>query len=140
LLNVALHPALCIDFAVPHVLLSKLGYRDREVDDFLRSCLCSLARNGHERPPFASLEHMWVESLWTGVAPGRAWHVDLLNSVLNRPIDILGGLREDAYAFTHLLMYCSDFGFRSSRLPRGRSVILSEASSLLAKCLDDEDY
>jgi hypothetical protein len=55
-------------------------------------------------------------------------------------MDILGGLREDGYAFTHLLMYCTDFGFRRGPLPRRRSVILGEASSLLAKCLDTEDY
>ena len=140
LLNMALQPALCLDLAVPHILLSKLGYPDPGVDDFLRSCRASQVRDGHERPAFASLEQRWIESLWTGTEPGPAWHRDLRNSVLNRPLDILGGLRDDGYALTHLLMYCTDFGFRSAFLPRQQSVILEEASSLLAKCLDDEDY
>jgi hypothetical protein len=140
LLNVTLHPALCLDFAVPHVLLSKLGYHDPAVDVFLKSCVSSQARNSHERPPYGALEQKWIEFLWIGTSPGRAWRGDLLNSVLNRPIDILGGPRDDAYAFTHILMYCTNFGFRSARLPRRRSVILDEASSLLAKCLDNEDY
>ncbi len=140
LLNIALHPSLSIDFAVPHVLLTKLGYSDAGFDDFLRSCLDSQARRGHERPPFASLEQRWITSLWTGTDPGRDWRPDLLNSVLHQPYDILGGLRQDAYAFTHLVMYCTDFGFRAPRFPRPRSVILGEARSLFAKCLDDEDY
>jgi hypothetical protein len=140
ILNMALHPSVCMDFAVPHVLLTKLGYCDADFDDLLRHCLSSQARHGHERPPFASLEQRWITSLWTCTSPGRDWRPDLLNSVLHQPQDIVGGLRQDAYAFTHLIMYCTDFGFRAPRLPRPRSVILGEARSLFAKCLDDEDY
>ena len=140
LLNIALHPALALGFALPHILLTKLGYCDAEFDDVLKACLRSRASNGHERPPFASLEQRWIASVWTGVRPEREWRADLLNSVLYRPLDILGGLRLDAYALTHLMMYCTDFGFRAPCLPRSRSVILGEARSLLAKCLDEEDY
>jgi hypothetical protein len=140
LLNIALHPALCVDFAIPHILLSKIGYPDERVDNFVRSCLCSMARAGHERPPFGALEKRWIESLWNGRDPGRDWRNDLQNSVLNQPLDLLGGLRDDAYAFTHLLMYCTDFGYRRHHFPRARLGVLSIASSLLAKCLDDEDY
>lgn len=139
LLSIALHSSLCFDFAVPHILLSKLGYRDGAVDDFLKECAGSLGRH-RERPPFGAAEQKWVEGLWSAADPDRRWHAGLRNSVLNHPVDILGGLREDAYALTHLLMYCTDFGYRAGRLPRPRSVILSEASSLLAKCLDAEDY
>ncbi len=131
---------LCMDFAVPHVLLTKLGYRDAGFDDVLRSCLGSQVRHGHERPPFASLEQRWITSVWRCAGPGRDWRPDLLNSVLHEPQDILGGVRQDAYAFTHIIMYCTDFGFRAPRFPRPRSVILDEARSLFAKCLDDEDY
>ncbi len=123
LLNMALHLALCLDFAVPHILLSKLGYTEPRVDDFLRSCFVSQARNGRQRPTTGSLEGRWIESLWTGADPGPAWNHDLRNSVLNWPLDILGGFRDDAYAFTHLVMYCTDFGFRSAFLPRPRAVI-----------------
>jgi hypothetical protein len=140
LLNIALHPALSLDFAVPHILLSKLGYEDPRVDNFLRSCLASQARNGRQRPITGSLEGRWIQSLWTGEEPGPAWHRDLRNSVLNWPLDILGGFRDDAYAFTHLVMYCTDFGFRSAFFPRSRNVVLREAASLLAKYLDGEDY
>jgi hypothetical protein len=140
LLSMALHPALCLDLAVPHILLSKVGYGDPRIDDFLRSCLASQVRNGRERPPFGSLEEQWIESVWTGAEPGPAWYRHLDNSVLTRSLDILGGFRDDGYAFTHILMYVTDFGFQSAFLPRERCVILQEASSLLAKALDDEDY
>ncbi len=92
------------------------------------------------QPPSASLERRWISSLWTGQDADACFRADLLNSVLNWPIDILGGLRDDAYAFTHLIMYCTDFGFQTGRLPRSRSIILGEAGSLLARYIDAEDY
>jgi hypothetical protein len=140
LLNIALHPSLCIDYAIPHILLTKLGYSDQDFDDFLKCCLSSQSRNGHERPPFASMEQNWIKSIWLSDTNLREWKPTLRKSVLYRPIDILGGLHQDAYAFTHLVMYCTDFGFRSPIFPRPKVIILSEAQSLLAKCLDNEDY
>jgi hypothetical protein len=140
LLNAALHPSMALDFAVPHVLLTKLGYCDPDFDIILKSCLSWQTQYGHERPPFASVEQKWITSLWMGVQPGRGWRSDLLNSVMHRPLDILGGPRQNAYGFTHLIMYCTDFGHGAGRFPRRRSAILDEASSLLAKCLDEEDY
>jgi len=140
LLNVALHPSAALDFAVPHVLLTKLGYCDPDFDNLVKSSLGWQTQYGHERPPFASVEQEWITSLWTGVEPGRDWRSGLLDSVMHRPLDILGGPRQNAYGFTHLIMYCTDFGNRAGRFPRRRSTILDEASSLLAKCLDEEDY
>lgn len=137
LVDIAMHPALVFKFALPHVLLSRLGYCDAGFDDFLRSCVSAQARNGRDRSPSASVERSWIWFLWTGQAASRS---ELLESVLNWPIDILGGLRDDCYAFTHLIFYCTDFGSRSRRLPRARSIILGEARSLLARYLDAEDY
>ncbi len=140
LVDIALHPAFAFKFAVPHVLLTRLGYRDESFDDFLKSCLSSEARNGHDRPPSASLERKWIASLWTADNSDSRPRAILRDSVLNSPVDILGGLREDVYAFTHLIFYCTDFGFKAARLPRRRSIILEEATSLLARYLDAEDY
>jgi hypothetical protein len=140
LLNIALHPSVCVDYAVPHVLLSKLGYADPGFDFVLKSSLSSLSHDGHERPPFATAEQKWIRSLWTGAEHGSDWRSALRNSVLYHPQDILGGLRQDAYAFTHLMMYCTDFGYRPGIFPRSRSAILGDAQSMLAKCLDEEDY
>lgn len=140
LLNIALHPSICLDFAVPHVLLTKLGYSDPGFDEVIKTCMRSRVSEGHERPPFAAVEQKWITSLIEDNGPSSNWRPYLRNSVLNRPLDILGGPREDAYAFTHLMMYCTDFGFRAPFLPRPRTVTLAQARSLLAKCLDDEDY
>jgi len=137
LVDIAMHPALVFKFALPHVLLSRLGYRDAGFDDFLRSCVSAQARNGRDRGPSALVERSWIWSLWTGQAGSRS---ELLESVLTWPVDILGGLREDCYAFTHLILYFTDFGSQSRRLPRARSIILGEARSLLARYLDSEDY
>jgi hypothetical protein len=140
LVDIALHPALAFKFAVPHILLTRLGYADARFDVFLRSCINSQAIHGHDRPPAASLERRWISYLWTGQDPDAGWRANLRDSVLNRPIDILGGLRDDAYAFTHLLMYCTDFGFQPRRLRGRRPVILGEADCLLARYMDAEDY
>ena len=136
----ALHPALCVEFAVPHVLLSKLGLEDEQFDELLELSLSAQGARGHERTPFASLERQWILALWSGAEPGPDWEGDLEQSVLNWPIDLLGGMKEDAYALTHLVIYCTDFGYHVRPLPRPRSTILAEARSLLARCLDEEDY
>src|SRR5262249_36406125 len=141
LLSMSLHPSVCVEFAIPHILLSKLGSKDEQFDDFLRLCLNSECSKGHERPPFASLEKNWILNLWADTTAGAEWDVDLNQSVLNWPIDLLGGMKEDAYALTHLAIYCTDFGFQMMKaLPRPTSIILAEARSFLAKCLDEEDY
>ena len=140
LVDIALHPALAFKFAVPHVLLTKLGYPDASFDDFLRSCASAQTGNAQDRPPSSSLERRWIRSLWTGRDSRAGWRAGLRGSALNGPLDILGGLRMDAYAFTHLIFYCTDFGFGKPRLPRRRSVILAEAGALLARFIDAEDY
>lgn len=140
LVDITLHPTQLFKLAVPHVLLTRLGYCDAGFDDFLRSCARSQAAHGQDRPSSASLERRWISSLWDGSEKAAGWRAVLLDSVLNWPLDIMGGLRDDAYAFTHLVFYCTDFGFRRCRLPRRRPVILAEAGSLLARYMDAEDY
>ena len=62
-------------------------------------------------------------------------------STLNRPMDVLCGSRDDIYAFTHALMFVTDFAIGPCRrLPRRRAVILTEAEAALARCLDEQDY
>lgn len=140
LVDIALHPALTFKFAVPHVLLTKLGYPDAGFDDFLRSCASARTANAQDRPPSSLLEKRWIQSLWAGRNSEAGWRAGLRSSTLNGPLDILGGLRMDAYAFTHLIFYCTDFGFGKPRLPRRRPVILTEAAALLARFVDAEDY
>ena len=140
LVDIALHPALAFKFAVPHILLTKVGYPDAGFDDFLRSCASSQTGNAQDRPPSASLERLWIRSLWNGPNSGPGSRARLRDTMLNWPVGILGGLRTDAYAFTHLIMYCTDFGFRKPRLSRSRPAILMDVGSLLAGYMDAEDY
>ena len=117
MLNMALNPALVFKFAAPHVLLTKLGYGDEAFDRFLESCLASEAGDGQERPPSARVERQWLSSLHTGEDTAAGWQTELARSVLEAPLDILGGRRDDAYAWTHLLMYSTDFGNQPWRVP-----------------------
>ena len=139
-IDIALRPALAHKFIVPHVLLTRLGYPDDVFDTFLKSCLASEVVNGKDRPPSANVEKKWISSMWAGGSANFISQDDLDESVLRWPLDIIGGAREDAYAFTHLLMYCSDFGFRTPLLPRSSSALVEDAASLLVRYVDLEDY
>lgn len=138
-LGLCLEPALAMDFAQAHVLLARIGYPDRDFDELLRQAGESQARGGRERPPHRMLEQDWIDGIWKGAKPRRRSH-HAKDSVLGRPMDLLGGGRDDVYAFTHALMYVTDFQVRSVRLPRPRPVILAEAETALARCLDEQDY
>ena len=141
LLGVCLEPSLALDFAEAHICLSRLGYPDPGFDDLLRQSRSAQASFGHERVPYRVLEQRWIDGIWREATSGRREEPEpALLSVLNQPIDVLSGGRENLYAFTHALMYFRDFNIRPRRLPRARPVILAEAEAALARCLDEEDY
>jgi hypothetical protein len=140
-LGICLEPALALDYAAAHLCLSRLGYPDTKFDALLRRALESQASCGRERMPHRALEQVWLLNGWDHDSPAhdRGWRA-VRDSVLNRPMDLLSGSRDDLYAFTHALMYVSDFNICSRRLPRHRNVIRAEAEAALARCLDEEDY
>jgi hypothetical protein len=139
LLGMCLEPALALDYAQGHICLARSGYPDAAFDAVLECSRLSQASAGRERTPHRMLEQGWLHNGWLpaarpGAPRGRR------DCVLTRPMDLLGGSREDLYAFTHALMYLTDFNVRPRRLPRGRSLLLAEATAALARCLDDDDY
>ena len=142
LLGLCLEPSLALDYAEAHICLSRLGYPDPAIDELLRQSLDSQAGAGRERVPHRVLEQHWIGSMWAESTAGE--HVRppsaVLDSVLNRSMDLLSGGKDEAYAFTHALMYVRDFNIRPRRLPRARALILAEAEAALARCLDEEDY
>src|SRR6185369_14007446 len=79
-LSISLHPALCLDFALPHILLSAMGYPNPAIDEFIRSSLPSQFGGGHERPPFGVIEQLWVDSLRTGAVYAADWRSHLRSS------------------------------------------------------------
>jgi hypothetical protein len=142
MLGICLEPSVALDYAEAHILLSALGYRDAHFDTLLRQCVTSQAGAGRERVPHRALEQQWIAGVWRqcvpearGRAPRRA-----LDLVLKRPLDVLSRGLDEAYAFTHALMYVADFSRCRRRLPRARAAIAAEAEALLARCLDEENY
>jgi hypothetical protein len=121
LLGVCLEPALALDFAQAHVCLRRLGYHDPGFDASLRQSAGSQARAGRERAPHRVLEQERITETWNSLRSGSQLKTPetVLNSVLNQPMDLLSGSRDDIYAFAHALMYVTDFNIRPRRLPRG---------------------
>jgi len=142
LLGMCMEVSLALDYAQAHICLTRLGYPDPAFDAVLRKSLSSQARDGRERTPYRMLEQEWLIRTWNGGRSkyGRKHLWAERESVLARPMDLLGGSREDVYAFTHALIYTTDFNLKPRRLPRPASEILAEAEAALARCLDEEDY
>jgi hypothetical protein len=142
LLGLCLEPALAWDYAQAHVCLGSIGFADPDVDELVRQCADSQAQAGRERTPHRLLEQQWVMQTWrrSEIRVPSPAAPPVPNSVLNQPMDLIGGGREDVYAFTHALMYLTDFNVHPRRLPRPRAVILAEAEAALARCLDEQDY
>ena len=59
--------------------------------------------------------------------------------MLGGELDVLHGTRDDGYAFTHALMYATDFG-STPRRPEVARGIAAQASSAIARFLDDDDF
>jgi hypothetical protein len=137
---IALHPSICLQLAMPHILLGRLGLTDPRFDRVVRLSIESSAHMGQEVLPHRALERMWIHSLWSGRPPGAELDAMASSSALNHPLDLIWGTREDAYALTHTFMYFSDFGYSPRPLPRPTAAILSESSALLARSLLVEDY
>lgn len=141
-LGLCLEPAVAWDYALPHVCLNRLDYPDYEFDKLLRTSLESQARCGRERVPHRMLEQEWVATGWYQPKPGRKLTSPptARRSILAQTMDLLSCTRDDIYAFTHALMYVTDFNLIPALLPRRRALILAEAEALLARCLDEQDY
>ncbi len=132
MLGICLEPSVALDYAEAHILLSALGYRDAHFDALLRQCMTSQAGAGRERVPHRALEQQWIAGIWRHCVPearGRASR-RALDLVLKRPLDVLSRGLDEAYAFTHALMYVADFGRCRRRLPRARATITAEAEAI----------
>lgn len=143
--SICMEPGLAVDHAVAHLILSRLGYLDPELDRLLAQALAMGADFGPERLHHRRLEREWLARLWpVGEAQSRrdARKMSrlLTESMLGRPLDALGSSRLDCYAFTHSLIYVSDLGTRSATLPRKSSDIAADATAALAFSLDGDDF
>lgn len=133
-------PAHALDHAMGHVLLQDLGVADVAFDGLLRQCLHDGRGTGSERPPYRVLQQAWLERLWGGVAPSRQEENGALaGSTLGRPLDVAHFDRDDAYAFTHAVLFATGMGRRLPVLPRPRAAIEADALSALGFALETAD-
>jgi len=138
---ICLDPGLARDHAFAHVLLSRIGYRDSDVDDLLANSLKMGADFGPERLPHRRLEQQWLADMWGIGVPNKRHNRKLIaDSMLGRTMDALGSSRFDIYAFTHAVMYASDLGQREIRLSRNRDDIAADAEAALGYSLDTNDF
>ena len=138
---ICVDPGLASEHAVAHIILSRLGYRDRDVDRLLSESLAMGADFGPERFPHRRLEQEWLDRVWTpGELPRHRDSGLIAESMLGRQMDALGSNRFDVYAFTHAVMYASDLGGRRIALPRPSAVVAASADAALAYSLDTNDF
>jgi hypothetical protein len=139
--GICLEPGLARDHALAHLVLTRLGYRDRTTDRVLIESLRTGRGLGPERLPHRELEQEWLARLLgmdadplkpDSCLPGR--------SMLGRPLDVLTSTRDDIYAFTHAVMYITDLGERLVELPRAAEEIGADAEAALAYALDIDDF
>jgi hypothetical protein len=138
---ICLDPGLARDHAIAHAILSRLGFPDPDVDELLSKSLAMGPDFGPERLPHRRLEQAWLARVWNVVGPptGRDSQLEA-DSMLGRPMDVLGATRLDIYAFTHAVMYASDLGGRQLSRNRSLAAVVADADAVLAYCLDSNDF
>ena len=137
LVGIALHPAVARDYAVAHLSLASMGYPDARIDRALAESVAAPTAGARERFPYRELEQGWLAWLGGGAPPTDE---AIERTSLVTGVDLLTGSRDDVYAFTHAVMYATDFGLRAARLPRPTEDVLATAESALAGALDDDDF
>jgi hypothetical protein len=140
LAGITFAPALAREYAIAHACLSRLGHPDEELDRALAASLASASVRTRERVPYRQLELEWLGSVWEACAVGKADDGLGARTTAATGLDAFSAAREDVYAFTHSLIYLTDFGRRLDRLPRDREALLADAEAALARSLDDDDF
>lgn len=138
---ICLDPGRACDYGVAHAILSHLGFPDINVDNLLSKSLTMGSDFGPERLPHQKLGQAWLARVW-GVfeAPSRNDADLVADSMIGRCLDALGSTRLDIYAFTHAVMYASDFGMRRISRVRAPLEIAADADAALAQSLDANDF
>lgn len=134
-----LRPSVAAEYAVAHGCLTAIGLPD---DSFQRAVAHALAADeaaSFQRLPWKELELAWAEDL-LGAPRSSNVAAALPLTFLSRGLDLLGASRMEMYHFTHELIYLTDFGHRRQQPPRPAAVLEQEASSAVARTLDDDDF
>ena len=139
-----LEPSVSLEHGFVHITLTQIGMPDARFDRLLEAAQAASAARSRERLPHRRLEQAWMRRLAglrdDGPDTDVADRTDVAISILAHPLDALASTSDDAYAFTHALMYAGDLGSRVPRLPRGQATIEADAEAALGRCLDDQDF
>lgn len=141
LADAALQPHRAFKYAIPHRLLTALGRPDERFDDFILAQCRSARSMAADLAPVARMEQEWVMGTWEGQALPASARLDVRGTSLDKPLDVLTVIREDAYALTHMLFYVSDFARSPSvGLRRPAPAVLDDVRTLVARYMRLEDY
>ncbi|MBK8460821.1 MAG: hypothetical protein IPL43_12085 [Micropruina sp.] len=134
--RLCLNPGIALDLALVPLHLRAVGLGDRHLEPILADLLGGDRLPGPERTPNRQLEQHQLRSLWTGEVDEAGVARALAASSLAWEFDHLAGTTEDAYAFTHAILYATDHGRRRVSLPRPSAQIVRDADAILAVALD----
>lgn len=127
---VSRYPHTAITFGISHFALAKMGLGDADFGHAIDAAFRTKQVQSVERLPYRNMEVRWLQSLL--FADERVCFDDLLPaSILNAHAQPLRMSTSDTYAYTHALMYLSDFGDR--QLPH--SLNLDQLSRLNDKLI-----
>ena len=124
-------------YALGHFCLVDLGLPHDNLDHVARLALQSSVRDANERVPYRMLDAAWTRHLAFGDAELN--HPAVSFSPLCTGVDLLKATSEDAYAFTHALLYATDFGRVSLPDYIDRHYLLGIAEAIAVKALDEDD-
>jgi hypothetical protein len=132
-----LRPSRAPMHALAHACLTDLGLADADFDRLARLALTSSVANANERVPYRMLDAAWVRHLLLG--DDELDHPALPLSPIGAGVDLLAATTEDGYAFTHALVYVTDFGRISFPPTFDVTRLGSTADGLCIKALDEDD-
>lgn len=139
-IRLCLHPGIALDLALVPIHLRDLGLGNPCLEPFLDSVLDDDRPLGPERPAHRRLETEWLHGLWSGRVNSTVCANTLRATSLAWEFDHLSGTTDDAYAFTHAVLYATDHGRRSVPLPRMQEQIEADADAILAVALDASNH
>jgi len=134
--RLCLNPGIALDLALVPLHLHDLGLGDPRLQPLLDDLFGPDRLRGPERPPHRELEQQWLHGLWSGETHPAGLTRAVASSCLAWEFDHLAGTTDDAYAFTHAILYASDHGRRRVALPRPAERVTGDAEAILAVALD----
>lgn len=134
-----IRPTAASELAVAHACLTKLGLPDSAFHERVSSVLLSPMQVLTEKLPWKELEKKWFADI-SGIAVSVDTASIMSHLIINKGLNALSARREETYAFTHALIYLSDFGQSMVEVTRPKEELGLDADCALARCLDDDDF